>query len=72
MSGPAPPGRDRLSPDHDTRLPRGRVIKELNLRRTDLIISTKIFFGTRSGPNDKGLSRKQCVFPALPGFPAPR
>lgn len=38
----------------------GRVIKELNWRRTDLIITTKIFFGTRQGPNDTGLSRKQC------------
>ena len=40
---------------------RGRVIRELNLRRTDLIITTKIFFGTRKGPNDTGLSRKQWV-----------
>ena len=40
---------------------RGRVLKELNLRRTDLIITTKIFFGVRSGPNATGLSRKQYV-----------
>ena len=40
---------------------RGRVIKELGLRRTDLVISTKIFWGLRKGPNDGGLSRKQCV-----------
>ncbi|EPQ60308.1 Aldo/keto reductase [Gloeophyllum trabeum ATCC 11539] len=39
----------------------GRVIKELNLRRSDLVISTKIFFGTREGPNDKGLSRKHII-----------
>ncbi|KAF9055747.1 voltage-gated potassium channel beta-2 subunit [Panaeolus papilionaceus] len=39
----------------------GRVIKELNLRRTDLIISTKIFWGPRSGPNDSGLSRKHII-----------
>ncbi|KAF7368657.1 Voltage-gated potassium channel beta-2 subunit [Mycena venus] len=32
----------------------GRVLKELNLRRTDLVISTKIFWGPRDGPNDKG------------------
>ena len=38
---------------------RGRVIKELGLRRTDLVISTKLFWGLRSGPNDGGLSRKQ-------------
>ena len=40
---------------------RGRVIKELGLRRTDLVISTKIFWGLRKGPNDGGLSRKQYV-----------
>ncbi|ELU43595.1 voltage-gated potassium channel beta-2 subunit [Rhizoctonia solani AG-1 IA] len=39
----------------------GRVIEELGIRRSDLIISSKIFFGqaNRKGPNDKGLSRKQ-------------
>lgn len=41
----------------------GRVVKELGLRRTDLIITTKIFWGVRSNregsPNDTGLSRKQ-------------
>lgn len=41
------------------RLYRGRVIKELGLRRTDLIISTKLYWGLRGGPNDGGLSRKQ-------------
>ncbi|KAJ7266409.1 NADP-dependent oxidoreductase domain-containing protein [Mycena haematopus] len=39
----------------------GRVLKELNLRRTDLAISTKIFWGPRDGPNDKGLSRKHII-----------
>lgn len=39
----------------------GRVIKELGIRRSDLIISTKLFFGTRSGPNDTGLSRKHII-----------
>jgi len=39
----------------------GRVIKELNWRRSDLVISTKIFFGTRKGPNDTGLSRKHII-----------
>ncbi|GJE89546.1 aldo/keto reductase [Phanerochaete sordida] len=39
----------------------GRVIRELNLRRSDLIITTKIYFGTRTGPNDKGLSRKHII-----------
>ncbi|KAF8167231.1 voltage-gated potassium channel beta-2 subunit [Crassisporium funariophilum] len=40
----------------------GRVIKELGLRRTDLIITTKIFWGIgRKGPNDGGLSRKHII-----------
>lgn len=30
-------------------------------RREDLVISTKIFFGTRNGPNDVGLSRKHII-----------
>lgn len=38
----------------------GRVIEELGLRRSDLILTGKIYFGLgRKGPNDKGLSRKQ-------------
>ncbi|EGN93531.1 hypothetical protein SERLA73DRAFT_189225 [Serpula lacrymans var. lacrymans S7.3] len=39
----------------------GRVIKELGYRRTDLVITTKLFFGTRKGPNDTGLSRKHII-----------
>lgn len=40
----------------------GRVIKELGYRRTDWIITTKIFFGVgRKGPNDNGLSRKHLI-----------
>ncbi|KAI0080920.1 Aldo/keto reductase [Panus rudis PR-1116 ss-1] len=39
----------------------GRVIKELGLRRTDLIITTKLFWGVREGPNDGGLSRKHII-----------
>ncbi|KAJ7598065.1 NADP-dependent oxidoreductase domain-containing protein [Mycena floridula] len=39
----------------------GQAIKELGLRRTDLVISTKIFWGPRSGPNDQGLSRKHII-----------
>ncbi|RDB27242.1 putative voltage-gated potassium channel subunit beta [Hypsizygus marmoreus] len=39
----------------------GRVIKELGLRRTDLIITTKLFWGLRKGPNDGGLSRKHII-----------
>ncbi|CAI9778249.1 unnamed protein product [Fraxinus pennsylvanica] len=32
----------------------GQAIKELGWRRSDLLISTKIFWGEGSGPNDKG------------------
>ena len=38
---------------------RGRVIRELGFRRSDIIITTKLFWGIRTGPNDGGLSRKQ-------------
>jgi voltage-dependent potassium channel beta subunit len=39
----------------------GRVIKELGLRRTDLVITTKLYWGLRTGPNDGGLSRKHII-----------
>lgn len=39
----------------------GRVLKELGLRRTDLVITTKLFWGLRKGPNDGGLSRKHII-----------
>ncbi|KAI0828813.1 Aldo/keto reductase [Trametes gibbosa] len=38
----------------------GRVFKELDVKRSDLVISTKIFWGGR-GPNDMGLSRKHII-----------
>ncbi|KAL4249687.1 shaker potassium channel beta subunit family protein, partial [Abortiporus biennis] len=38
----------------------GRVIKELGFRRSDIIVSTKIFWGGE-GPNYVGLSRKHIV-----------
>ena len=37
----------------------GRIFKELGYKRTDLVVTTKIFWGPRGGPNDEGLSRKQ-------------
>lgn len=40
---------------------RGRVIRELNLRREDLVITTKIYWGPRRGHINGGLSRKQWV-----------
>ncbi|KAI0082324.1 Aldo/keto reductase [Panus rudis PR-1116 ss-1] len=39
----------------------GRVIKELGWRRTDLVITTKLFWGPNGGPNDSGLSRKHII-----------
>ncbi|PPQ77558.1 hypothetical protein CVT25_011418 [Psilocybe cyanescens] len=40
----------------------GRVIKELGYRRSDLIITTKVYWGVRHGsPNDTGLSRKHII-----------
>ncbi|KAI6041096.1 NADP-dependent oxidoreductase domain-containing protein [Pisolithus marmoratus] len=39
----------------------GRVIRELGYRRSDLVITTKLFFGIRSGPNNTGLSRKHII-----------
>ncbi|KAK3005829.1 hypothetical protein RJ639_015687, partial [Escallonia herrerae] len=38
----------------------GQAFRELGWRRSDLVVSTKIFWGG-SGPNDKGLSRKHIV-----------
>jgi len=40
----------------------GRVVKEMGWKRSDLIITTKIFFGYgRKEPNSKGLSRKHII-----------
>ncbi len=38
----------------------GKVIKKAGWKRSDLVISTKIFWGGR-GPNDSGLSRKHVI-----------
>jgi voltage-dependent potassium channel beta subunit len=38
----------------------GNVIKKADWKRSDLVISTKIFWGGR-GPNDRGLSRKHII-----------
>ncbi len=37
----------------------GRVIKELGIYRPDIVVTTKIFWGVKQGPNASGLSRKQ-------------
>ena len=38
----------------------GKVIKRAGWKRSDLVLSTKIFWGG-SGPNDRGLSRKHII-----------
>lgn len=38
----------------------GRAVKKAGWKRSDLVISTKIFWGGQ-GPNDKGLSRKHII-----------
>ncbi|HSR53800.1 MAG TPA: aldo/keto reductase [Acidobacteriota bacterium] len=38
----------------------GNIIEKLGWRRSDLVLSTKIFWGG-DGPNDKGLSRKHVI-----------
>ena len=38
----------------------GRVIRRAGWKRSDLVISTKVFWGGR-GPNDRGLSRKHVI-----------
>ena len=39
----------------------GNVIKKLGLKRKDLVISSKVFWPTGEGPNDRGLSRKHIM-----------
>jgi hypothetical protein len=39
----------------------GRCLKELKIRRSDLVLSTKVFWGHGESPNAMGLSRKQSV-----------
>jgi aryl-alcohol dehydrogenase-like predicted oxidoreductase len=38
----------------------GRAIRKHNWKRSDFVISTKIFWGGK-GPNDRGLSRKHII-----------
>jgi aryl-alcohol dehydrogenase-like predicted oxidoreductase len=48
--------------DGQSEVEMGRVFKELGYRRSDLIVTTKIFWGTgRPEPNAMGLSRKHII-----------
>ncbi|KAJ7246979.1 NADP-dependent oxidoreductase domain-containing protein [Mycena rebaudengoi] len=47
--------------DGNSEVEMGRVLKELGYKRSDLVISTKIFWGPRTTPNDTGLSRKHII-----------
>jgi voltage-dependent potassium channel beta subunit len=42
----------------------GNVIKRAGWKRSDLVVSTKVFWGGR-GPNDRGLSRKHVIEGAM-------
>ncbi len=46
--------------DGNAEIVMGNVIKKAGWKRSDLVISTKIFWGG-AGPNDKGLSRKHII-----------
>jgi voltage-dependent potassium channel beta subunit len=46
--------------DGEAEIVMGKVIKKAGWKRSDLVISTKIFWGGR-GPNDSGLSRKHII-----------
>lgn len=39
----------------------GRCLKELKIRRSDLVLSTKVFWGQGESPNSSGLSRKHII-----------
>ncbi|KXS18691.1 putative voltage-gated K+ channel beta subunit [Gonapodya prolifera JEL478] len=39
----------------------GKAIKELGIHRDDVVVSTKIFWGVKGGPNAMGLSRKHLI-----------
>lgn len=39
----------------------GRVIKELGFIRSEIVITTKLFWGPNGGPNGSGLSRKHII-----------
>ncbi len=42
-----------------TRVLAPQVIKDLGWKRSDIVLSTKLFFGDGgTGPNDRGLNRK--------------
>ncbi len=39
----------------------GRALRDLGVRREDVVIATKVYFPMGAGPNDRGLSRKHIL-----------
>jgi len=39
----------------------GKVLKRLSVKRSNIVVSTKLFFGVDGGENDVGLSRKHII-----------
>ncbi|KAF9021635.1 voltage-gated potassium channel beta-2 subunit [Hymenopellis radicata] len=39
----------------------GRAIRELGIYRPDIVVTTKLFWGVKQGPNASGLSRKHII-----------
>jgi len=39
----------------------GKAIKRIGMKREDVVVSTKLFWGNVCGPNKDGLSRKRII-----------
>ena len=61
MATPSSPDCADLA-DKSSHKPAQQAFKDLGLKREELVITTKIFFGTgREDPNQRGLSRKHLI-----------
>lgn len=64
FSPPASPGARRYAKGEAEKIMGAAIcqgIENGDWVREDLVLSTKVYFGTRDGPNNKGLSRKHIV-----------